>query len=339
MSKQTYDNQTITDYLLGSMPEAETMRFDELSVTDNEFAETLKAAENDLVDAYVQGELTGEELERFRFHYLASPLRREKVAFAQAFQVLGEKRASEQAAEVLSGNAAEPARKTKTSGWFSGLSVFTAPRLALQWGFAAMALAFLIAGGWFVFENMRLRQQISQTRAEGDALGRREQELRNELDDRRSASTKTEQDLLQATEELRRLQKEQKKEPDRYNVDQSQPSRPSEGLIVSFILAPQMRSIGQVPIVSIPAEADYVAMQLDMESNDYPDYRVGLLDPSNNQVLWHSSKLKATGNRKALSVRFRAGLLKPQTYLLQVSGVPVSGRSEVIGDYPFRVVR
>ena len=93
MSKPTYNNQTITEYLLGSLPEAETERFDELSITDDEFAETLKAAEKDLVDAYVQGELIGAELEQFKFHYLASPLRREKVQFAQAFQVLAEKRA------------------------------------------------------------------------------------------------------------------------------------------------------------------------------------------------------------------------------------------------------
>ncbi|MFN2493080.1 MAG: hypothetical protein ABR501_09385, partial [Pyrinomonadaceae bacterium] len=79
MSKQAYDDQTVTQYLLGSLPEAEAERFDELSFTDDEFADALMAAEKDLVDAYVQGELTGAELEQFKSHYLASPLRREQV--------------------------------------------------------------------------------------------------------------------------------------------------------------------------------------------------------------------------------------------------------------------
>ncbi|MDQ3668298.1 MAG: hypothetical protein M3410_17335 [Acidobacteriota bacterium] len=342
MSKQTYNNQTITEYLLGSLPETETERFDELSITNDEFADALKAAERDLVDAYVQGELTGAELERFKFHYLASPLRHEKVDFAQAFQVLAERNAPAQEAGARLEVTTKRSKETKTSGWFSTLSVFTDRRLALQWGFAAMALAFLIAGGWLALENVRLRQQVSQTQTRRDALAQREHELQKELDGQRSTSAKTEQELAQVAEERRRLEDELKKEQERDRLDRrQQPLRPGEGLTASFILAPQMRGIEQVPTVSIPAKADYVFMQLELEPNDYPAYRVALVDPSNNQVLWRSSTIKAraTGDKKALSVRFRADLLKPQTYLLQVSGAPAIGVSEVVGDYLFRVVR
>ena len=340
MSNQTFNNQTITEYLLGSLAEAETERFDELSITNDEFAETLLAAEKDLVDAYVQGELTRAELERFNIHYLSSPLRRRKVEFAQAFLVLTEKNSSARSAEAPSEAAAKPSKKTKVSGWSSALRVFTERRLALQWGFAAMALAFLIAGGWLALENVRLRRQISQTQARREALGQREQELQKELEEQRSASAKTEQELAQVAEERRRLEDDLKKEQHRQLIDEKQqPSRPDEGLVASFILTPQMRGIGQVPTVSIPASTEYVAMQLELESNDYPAYRIALVDPSNNQVLWRSGKINATRNGKALSVRFRAGLLKRQTHLLQVSGMPASGVSEVVGDYPFRVVR
>jgi hypothetical protein len=43
-------------YLLGSLPGDEAERLDELSVTDEAFAEALSVAERDLIDAYVQGE-------------------------------------------------------------------------------------------------------------------------------------------------------------------------------------------------------------------------------------------------------------------------------------------
>jgi len=65
MPKQPVDEQVITDYLLGALPEAETERLDELSLTDDDFIRRLKVAENDLVDAYVKGELSGGALAQF----------------------------------------------------------------------------------------------------------------------------------------------------------------------------------------------------------------------------------------------------------------------------------
>jgi hypothetical protein len=80
-------------------------------------------------------------------------------------------------------------------------------------------------------------------------------------------------------------------------------------------------------------------MKLELESNDSPAYRVDLVDSTNKQVLWRSGRINAAVNRIAHSVRFRADLLKPQSYLLRVSGVPASGVSETVGDYPFRVAK
>ena len=71
------DVQKMIHYLLGSLPEKEAERLDELSITDDDFALRLNDAENDLVDAYVRGELSAETRERFKTFYLASSKRRE----------------------------------------------------------------------------------------------------------------------------------------------------------------------------------------------------------------------------------------------------------------------
>ena len=334
MSEQTFDQQAVTQYLLGALPEAERVRLDELSVSDDEFADALSVAENDLVDAYVQGELTGAALEQFKSHYLASPLRREKVKFAQVFQVFAEQNAGARVAGIQAENPAKSATKQKRAGWFSGLSAFFAPRLA--WGLTVAALALLIAGSWLVFENIRLRQQMSQTQARRDVLLQREQDLQKELEGQRSTSAQAEQELARVREERERLEQELKKrkvEPQRSSPEPS---------IASFILAPQMRGVGQLPVVSIPAKTDYVAMRLELEPGAYAAYRVALLDQPNNQTLWRSGSLRARtkGDGKALAVSFRAGLLKPQAvYVLRVSGVSANGASEIVGDYPFRVVK
>ena len=317
MSKETYNDRSIVRYLLNSLPEAEAERFDELSIADVEFAEALSAAEKDLVDAYIQGELSGAELENFRSYYLASPLRRDKVEFALAFQTWAEKNAVAQAPEERE----EQARKPQDSKAFGLLRALQAPRLSWQWGLASAALVLLLVGGWLVFERARVRQQEEQ----------------------RLAKIKSEQERDRAREEVGRLKQQPAPESrvaENVNTSaQTRPSPPKATSVAFFVLKPQMRGIGQVSTVSIPASTGYVAMQLELESNDYPAYRVALVDSSNNQVLWRSGKINATTNGKALSVRLRPGLLKPQTYLLQVSGVPANGRSEVVGDYPFRVVR
>src|SRR5207248_54871 len=249
MSKRTYNNQTINEYLLGSLPEAESERLDELSFTDDEFAEALRAAEKDLVDAYVQGELGGAALERFKSHYLSTPRRRGKVEFAQALRLLSEKETAH-AAGVRAEAADDSAAKRKGSGWFSALSVFASARPALRWGAALAAIALLVAGVWLAFENARLRGQLSQTQARQDALVRREQELQKELEGRREAAAQTEQELASASEERERLEQELKQQAaqeqqrtleQQRTVRQQQSSSPSSGgvSIASFVLAPQ----------------------------------------------------------------------------------------------------
>ena len=325
-SDPKYKHETITQYLLGALPEAETERLDELSFTDDEFTDSLTAVEKDLVDAFVHGELTGGELERFKAHYLASPVRRERVAFAQAFQVLGERESAGLPAEG-------PANVATKRGWFAVLSAAIAPRPVLQWGLAAAALAVLFVGGWLAVDNLRLRQQMSQTAARRDALIQREQDLQKEIESQRVANSQAEQELARVRDERERLEQELKKA-------QQGGAKPAsgEGSIVSLILAPPLRGAGQVPTLSIRPGTSQVAAQLQLEAADYSAYRVALIDPA-GRALWQSGNLKPGTNRKMISVKFPARLLKSQNYSLRVSGVAAGGASEIVSDYPFKVVK
>ena len=327
MSDPTKNNQTSTEYLLGALPEAETERLDELSITDDEFAESLQAAEMDLVDAYVLGELTGADLEKFKTHYLASPARREKVEFAKVLQSFGE----QESTGPLATTAAAPARR----GRLAALGVFIAPPPILQWGLAAAALAVLIVGGWLAVENISLRQQTSQTAARRDLLIQREQELQKELENQRVLNSQREQELARVRDERERLGQELKQA--QAGVKPSL----SEGTIVSLLLTPPLRGAGKLPTLSLGPHTSQVAAQLQLETADYSVYRVALIDPANNQALWRSGNLRPRiqGARKAIAVSFRAGLLKAQNYVLQVSGIPAAGSAEIVGDYPFRVVK
>jgi hypothetical protein len=334
MSEAIYNEQAMTDYLLGCLPEADVERYDELSIADDEFAAALSACEKDLVDAYVRGELAGGVLEQFRLHYLASPLRRDKVTFAKALQLFAERGA----ADVRSKDATDGGIR---QGWFAAVSTFFAPRPALQWGVVAGVLLLLLAGGWFMIDNLRLRQQISQAQIRRDELQQREQALQQQLEAQHAANSKAERELAQVRAERELLDQKLKQQNGQERTTQTQPSFPGQTSIASFILGPGLRGAGQIQTLSIPPGTRRVALQLNLEPNDYQAYRVALIDQSNHQTLWQSGKLRARSadSGKALSVSFSSDLFKSQTYVMQVSGVSASGKTEVMSDYPFKVVK
>lgn len=349
-----YDKAKITAYLLGSLPAAEAENFDELSFTDDRFAEHLSATEKDLVDAFVNEELTGTTLEQFKVFYLASPVRREKVRFAQTFQEF-----AEQQTVAESPLEAAPPKRAR-AGIFSG--IFTNWGRSLQWGFAAASLVLMFFGGWLVWENSRLRAEMQQAQTNRDEILRqretelreRETELQNEIAARQKASAETEKELAAIREEREKLAHElnnRRLQEDRQIAERQEsktpkppppapaPRRPQA--IVSFILTPSLRGNNQLPALSIPPQTDSAAFGLELEADDYGAYRVTLQNQADGKILWQSGKIKSktAPGGKVLNLRLPARLLQPQVYFLEVSGIPANGTPEIISNYPFRIVR
>jgi hypothetical protein len=343
MSIQLYDDQTLTQYLLGALPEAETERLDELSLTDDEIAEALQVAEQDLVDAYVQDELPAAARAQFKSHYLASPRRREKVAFAQAFQAQAVKSPATQS-RAQAETSAEVAQNRKGRSWFSIWRGFNASSPAWQWGAAGAALALLITGSWLMLKRVLPRQQTAQTQTQRAAPGQHEQEAQKEPERQPTARVQSAEERARAEHERLAQERAQRaadeqRAADQQRVARQQQSQSSAGSIAFFVLTPQMRGASQTQTLSIPSQTAYVAVRLNLEPNEFSTYRVALLDETGGQTLWRSSQLKARaagGGNQVLNLSFRARLLKPQTrYVLRVTG----GAAEIVDDYSFRVVK
>ncbi len=354
MNEQQYNNQSLNEYLLGALPVAQAERFDELSFTDEEFTDALNVAEKDLVDAYIQNELSGATLDKFETHYLSSPLRREKVEFARAFQVFAGKNSAKTSA------VAETEPKRNFFEFFSG--IFTISRPSLQWSFALAALAFMFFGGWLLLENSRLRFEMSEANANRDRLLQRETELagrekqlQGEIADQRSANSETENQLAQVREEraqldqqLKKQTQEQQRLSERRKLDEqpraarkSPPGLMPFGGIASFILAPSLRGGTRIQAVSIPANTATVAATLELEADEYIAYRAVLRSPSDNRVLWQSGKLKSkvSGGNTRIYIGFPAKFLEEEIYSIEVSGISADGETEIISDFSFRVMR
>jgi hypothetical protein len=77
--------QTIRDFLLGSLLAEQQAQFEERLLTSDQVYEELVIVEDELIDEYLRDELPASERESFESHFLAAPEHQEKVRFARTF--------------------------------------------------------------------------------------------------------------------------------------------------------------------------------------------------------------------------------------------------------------
>jgi hypothetical protein len=86
MKEQMLDENIAKRFLLGQLSPDEQGRIEELAFDDPDSFEVLQAAEDDLIDEFVDDDLSADERERFQEYYLAQPGRREDVRIASALR-------------------------------------------------------------------------------------------------------------------------------------------------------------------------------------------------------------------------------------------------------------
>jgi len=327
-----YNEQTMIQYLLSSLPTEETERFDELCFIDDEFSARLSAVENDLVDRYVNGGLSGENLARFNSYYLASPIRRRKVQTAQAFQTLAGRMAATGQLALAPSSSQTAAASKKLLPRLTFLSGFLSYSRLLLTSAAVMALA---GAGWMVVELSRLREQVDRAQTRVITLERREKELQELLQEANSATEK----------ELERLRKEKDLVERQLAMERQIAQSQSPGLpvglgIISFKLPAPIRSSDQVLTISTPPGTGTVVLEVELEPDDYPSYNAVLLTQEGRKFAgWRRNNLKskAMDGGKILEIVIPASRLKSKAYLLEVTGASRKGVVEGERVYPFRV--
>lgn len=319
MDKISYSDQQLIRYLLGVLPDDDAQRLDELSVADDDFALRLRAVEDDLVDSYARGELSGDTLEQFKSFYLSSPKRREKLAFAEALHARELRTAATTAHSAQAVPAQHPSETREFSLRRSPWRIFSVPRLTLQWGFAGAAVVMAFVAGFLLLEVGQLKRQMTGAESERAAIDQREQNLEKQLDEQRTANAQTQNELERLRNESLRLDSIKS---------------------IAVLLMPQTRGAGQPVSVSVPSGVDALPMRLELESDEFPEYQVALKQPSSDRAIWHSARLKAeaAGKIKSLYVSIPSNVLKQQTYVLEARGIPAKGAPEFISSYVFRVV-
>jgi hypothetical protein len=179
-----------------------------------------------------------------------------------------------------------------------------------------------MVAGWLALENRRIRDQR-------DAA----------LADRRSAEHRAQQ--LEAQLAKGSPPAEQKPETAPGQHEPAKKPVSDSPVILAFNLAPQTRGLSQVPTIAIAAGVDYITLQLELESVEYSAWRAGLRPASRQELVWKSGRLSAYAREDAqvVTLSFPPRLLEAQIYIVELAGIRASGSEELVGIYPFKVIR
>jgi hypothetical protein len=292
-------------YLLGDSPLEERLYFENRYLADAEMFEELAAAENDLIDSYVRGDLTEDERQKFEALLLRSPQRREKVEFARALGQVSD--------------LARQAVPQRLSTW-TRIRRFTSLQQKMpQWALSAAAVVVVAGGSWLIVQNHRLRVGLQQARAVQAELRRGQDELRQQISELEQNSKKHEQQDSEISE-----------------------LKTPIGPVATFRLTPGIaRGLegGQKTLV-LPITASLLQLQLLLDRDEYKTYEAVLLTAEQKEVL-RSKALQShsTGGNAVIFWPLPVHSLPSGDYIVKLVGQTATGQVEDVESYSFRVLR
>ncbi|HVF30989.1 MAG TPA: hypothetical protein VNA22_08460 [Pyrinomonadaceae bacterium] len=240
------DFKKIDGYLFREMDEAERENFEnEFFANDDLFAEVTDR-ENELVDGYVRGNLSGDELARFEKSLETLPARRQKIANANTLR------------EFIADE--RPVNKTITiaerSGFFSRYFSFSSPAFQFASIGAILLLAFATAA--LLIENRRL----SSLEAKLASSRQRADELAIQIENAQDTTGALTEDLFAERKRVSELEsKVAQMQSTSVNSQTAQPDivRPT---IATILLAPaNFRGAGLRPMerIAVPSGIDRIS--------------------------------------------------------------------------------
>jgi len=290
---------------------------------DQKFEE-FEIAEEELLDAYVRGELSLDERRLIEKGLRSSPELVECLHFARLLADAADRSAAAEAVPDRPLDPLPPARKT----WLFGLTWGLGP--AFKLAFAACALIVLIGTAGLFASWIKLRRESRQLAEQQAALERQKLELQKTASEQQLAA-----DQLRA--QLREAQ--QQRESDQQRIAeligaQNQKPTGSAGL-ATLLLFPASRSSGKDKELKLSTETSKIRLQLAIDSIDYRSFLIEIRNAQERVIL--QPKASAPRSGRIVSTTIDKKLLPTGTYSVQLSGISPDGATELVGNYNFRI--
>jgi anti-sigma factor RsiW len=324
-------------YLLGELVPDDALRVEARLFLEDEYAQLLKAAEHDLLDEYVSGELAGEERERFERHFLSDPARQDDHMLARALKRYIEGEAPADAAVEEGHQGLVP---PVPAGWRS----FLFPPGRRDWLKLAAAFAFIFVvacGAWFIFNSLRRPAPPESARIQ-------EQPTPRAADPERRGATPAGEENGERQNPTPTPSPGGTPEPTPGGRRHEPPPRPSPGearslpgaLAVMLIPGAPVREDSRTKEVTIPPRGGTLSLRLPLLGKPGHSRYEATLYAEDGRVLHDWTALRPIASKPVayVVVAAPAHLLTPQYYQVKLRAVLPDGGTRNVSSYHFRAL-
>ena len=335
MSQQTDREEMHIRYLLGGLSEDERTHLEEQFFTDNAEFEQLEIAEGELVDRYVQNELSATDFRQFQKTLEKSRRLRERVEIAKILAT----RVASTVPQRGEDESPEPVivkpKKTKDQKppWWNLIGSSTQIAPALRLAVAGQLALLLLISVALIVVWIRSRAESQRLIAQQQQLHQLEQQVANQR-----AKNEGLQAALTQTQQQNQAQEKSIAE---YQQTVEELKQQASSPILSFVLTPGSGQRGGENTereIQHLAGARELSLLLNVEGGDYRSYNAALRSISRKPILQRAGlKPVQRGSSKYIPFRVAAKLLPPGRYIVHVDGLTPAGEPEDFNDYAFRV--
>lgn len=293
------DDVVARQFLLGQLPPEEQGRIEELAFEDRDTFAFLESAEDDLIDEFIQGDLSADEEQQFKSHFLSQPGRRTNLEISRLLQ--------------LHFNRAAPVKKR-----FSLVRWFREQNIWLQIPVTAAAAVGLAIFALLVSNRIRPRQsEPIQAGSERPVVIP-------------SPSVEISPSHIPTPSPAHTENKPKGATPERQK-------RATAYALLSPSSAVRSEGVQELKLPSdVPSVTVELAL---ITRRNFSSFEVALEnDPGKVLQRWPDLKAERLRSGKALQIEVPVALLKSgDLYRFVVSGVSVKAEPEVVARYPFAV--
>jgi hypothetical protein len=285
----------------------------------------------DLIDRYLMGKLPAEESASFEEHFVDCPQCIAQLQTTKAFLQDLRFIAAAQASQI---GQHQPRR----AFWHVLQTLFRKP-LVLVVG--CLLIAAFTAAVFVIDYTRRLRMEVSQAKSVSEQWERRYEDERQSAF---SADRKHQEAESQLTEQQRVLAaklKDEQAQREKMAAEFGRRMRP-EGNLPIFILnsvrSRELKTSKAANQFTLPHSSTMFAFSISLEGERlYDNCRITIFD-DHRQVIWKRGGL-TPDQYNSLSVVFKRGFFRPGHYSLIVEGVKKAGGREIVGNYPFLIIK
>lgn len=330
MTDKREQHEQARRYLLGELSETQQTAAEERFFADEDFSRLLDAAEHDLIDDYLRGELTSGQKQNFESNFLVTERRREKVRAAQILQTqLFTKKAEKLVA------TASP----KYALWQSLQRFFRTPNLVWASGLAAITLVILTGGIWLATQtgdNYKIARVPSGKTGNLEPESNATRALAPPESVSLNSQGNNQKNIPPTVQKNPFGEKSQLKPGTKRVAPKTAVSAPPT--FAALILTPMMRS-SETPDFVLPRRTQFLRLQLiNDDADNFLRYRVEIRNPNGDKIL--SREISAKINQQLVVIQIPSQQLASGSHEIILTGSEtVGGAFKIVNFYSFSLLK